>query len=569
MSAHGGAGHGGAAAAGARPRVGDAWIVVTLFLAAVAVRLGVIGSSGGLHTLNGYDDGVYFSATTSLLHGLVPYRDFVLLHPPGILVLAAGPMAALYGAGLSDSDTLAAMRLVFVGLGGLNTVLVFFAGRHLSRAAGVVAASLYAVWGPVIREERTMLLETIVILGTLVALALVPPLSNRDVSGRWRPVLAGVVGGLAIATKLWAVVPLGLIILGLLVVRRWRRALVLAVTTAATAVAVLAPFLVLAPSQLWNMVVAAQVGRPGRAGGSWPRVAEMINLPSWPFSALVDPTVPTAPVNPNVVEGIVLASARGPWVTAAVVAVGLVVSVLVAVRLPVTRMWVALLAVQSVVLLSTPVFFSGYASFVAPALVLVAGALGHLVWNASWVRGSEDHPGAARPGNRRALVAGLAACTWAVLAWGAVLTDRGSPIRPPLAPVLAEATCVASDSPAAIVLADRLTPNLDNGCPAVVDFSGVVYTFPWTGDGLIGPTALREQSPQFQQFARDYFGSADHVILRRRARTGLDEESLRQLRERPLIRKAYPQVYGPAGSSAPAAEPAAPDSDEVPSDDGE
>ena len=221
------------------------------------------------------------------------------------------------------------------------------------------------------------------------------------------------------------------------------------------------------------------------------------------------------------------------------------------------------------VLLSTPVFFSGYASFVAPALVLVAGALGHLVWNASWVRGSEDHPGAARPGNRRALVAGLAACTWAVLAWGAVLTDRGSPIRPPLAPVLAEATCVASDSPAAIVLADRLTPNLDNGCPAVVDFSGVVYTFPWTGDGLIGPTALREQSPQFQQFARDYFGSADHVILRRRARTGLDEESLRQLRERPLIRKAYPQVYGPAGSSAPAAEPAAPDSDEVPSDDGE
>ena len=190
MSAHGGAGHGGAAAEGARPRVGDAWIVVTLFLAAVAVRLGVIGSSGGLHTLNGYDDGVYFSATTSLLHGLVPYRDFVLLHPPGILVLAAGPMAALYGAGLSDSDTLAAMRLVFVGLGGLNTVLVFFAGRHLSRAAGVVAASLYAVWGPVIREERTMLLETIVILGTLVALALVPPLSNRDVSGRWRPVLA-------------------------------------------------------------------------------------------------------------------------------------------------------------------------------------------------------------------------------------------------------------------------------------------------------------------------------------------------------------------------------------------
>ena len=76
----------------ARPRVG--WrIPVLVALVALVVRLVVVLRGGGLHALMGYDDGVYFTAAAKLLFGQVPYRDFVLLHPPLItLVLVSSPM---------------------------------------------------------------------------------------------------------------------------------------------------------------------------------------------------------------------------------------------------------------------------------------------------------------------------------------------------------------------------------------------------------------------------------------------------------------------------------------------
>lgn len=525
-----------------RNRRTDGLIAGGLFVLAVAVRLGVVWSSGGFKALNGYDDGVYFSATAGLLHGLVPYRDFVLLHPPGILVRGAGPIALAQALDLSDSDALVLVRMLFVGLGGLNTVLVFLAGRHLSRTAGVVAGCLYAVWGPAIREERTMLLEAMVILGTLTALVLVPAVSTRSVTGRWRPLLAGLVGGLAVATKLWSVVPILVIFGSLLVARHWRRALAYGATAAMTALAVAAPFLVLAPSQMWHMVVTSQVGRPERDGSRLARFVQIGDLTAWPLSALANPTLPTRPVSVAAAYDSFFAAGRGPEVTAAVVLLATLVAILVALRLPPARTWVVLVAVQSGVLLATPVFFSGYASFVAPAGVLLVGAAGHLVWTGRAVRG--------RP-RLRNVVGVAAALALALMAWGAVLTDQGAAIRPPLTPLVASARCVASDSPAAIVLADRLSANLAHDCPPVFDFSGVVYTFGREGSGPVGPSRLREESQQFQRFVQDYFGQADFVILRRRTMTGISSQTMATLQGRPLIRSRSPRVYGPPGSAAP------------------
>ena len=42
-----------------------------------------------MYGLGNYDDGVYYSAATALVHGQLPYRDFLLLQPPGIAVLLA------------------------------------------------------------------------------------------------------------------------------------------------------------------------------------------------------------------------------------------------------------------------------------------------------------------------------------------------------------------------------------------------------------------------------------------------------------------------------------------------
>ena len=41
-----------------------------------------------------YDDGVYYGAAKFLLHGLMPYRDFTIVHPPAICVLLL-PFAAI------------------------------------------------------------------------------------------------------------------------------------------------------------------------------------------------------------------------------------------------------------------------------------------------------------------------------------------------------------------------------------------------------------------------------------------------------------------------------------------
>ncbi len=528
------------AARGAGPRL-DRWIMLGLFALAIGVRLTVVHSSGGFRTLMGYDDGVYFSATTGLLHGLLPYRDFVLLHPPGIMLLAAGPVAVAHALGLTDADTLVAVRVLVVALGGVNAVLTFTAGRHLSRSAGVAAASLYCVWGPVVREERTLLLEPFVILATLTALTLIPPRSARDVSGRWRPLLAGAVAGVGVTTKMWAVVPALVIAASLLVAGRWRRAVAFGATTAAFVLAVMAPFVALAPGRVWQLVVASQLGRSTTPESRLARFAEMGNLSAWPFSVLSNPSWPPLhPISPAVAQVQLAHSGRMGLLAGGVVALVIVLAVVAARRLPPARVWVALLVTQSLVLLTTPVFFDGYASFVAPAGMLLLGAGAHMVWNCSPVRGTAI---------RRPMVAAVAGVVTVLVGWGAVMTDRGAAIRPSVAPLVASARCVASDSPAMLALVDRLSRNLANGCPPVIDFSGIAYTLDHPSDAPLSPTAFREQSPLYQRFVQDYFAQADYVILRRQTATGISQETMAGLAHRPLVH-TRPRVFGPPGSQS-------------------
>jgi hypothetical protein len=57
---------------------------------ATNLRRGVLGSAGthgarrGLTGFTNYDDGVNFGGALGLVHGELPYRDFLWLHPPGI-----------------------------------------------------------------------------------------------------------------------------------------------------------------------------------------------------------------------------------------------------------------------------------------------------------------------------------------------------------------------------------------------------------------------------------------------------------------------------------------------------
>src|SRR3954470_10523976 len=64
------------------------------FVLTFLVRLTPMLRGGGLAGYGSYDDAVYYASAVGLVHGRLPYRDFLLLQPPGIVV-ALAPFAAL------------------------------------------------------------------------------------------------------------------------------------------------------------------------------------------------------------------------------------------------------------------------------------------------------------------------------------------------------------------------------------------------------------------------------------------------------------------------------------------
>src|SRR6476661_2472269 len=89
-------------------RVWHRVVAVAAALVAVVARLVPVLRGGGLFGLGNYDDGVYYAAGTALLHGLIPYRDYLFLHPPGIVLLLAP-----FGLAGHDPTGLATARLAW------------------------------------------------------------------------------------------------------------------------------------------------------------------------------------------------------------------------------------------------------------------------------------------------------------------------------------------------------------------------------------------------------------------------------------------------------------------------
>jgi hypothetical protein len=95
-------------------------VAFVALIAAVAyvARLVPVVRGGGLRGMDSYDGAVYYAAAAGLAHGLLPYRDFLLLHPPGIVV-ALLPFAAL-GRVIGDPYGMEAATLAWFGIGALN-----------------------------------------------------------------------------------------------------------------------------------------------------------------------------------------------------------------------------------------------------------------------------------------------------------------------------------------------------------------------------------------------------------------------------------------------------------------
>src|SRR6478672_6895191 len=118
---------------------------LVVFGVALAIRCAmVVFSRGGIWGTFGYDGSVYYAAADALTFGRLPYRDFVLLHPPGV-TLALAPFA-VFGRMVGDHAGYVAANLAFEVLGAINAALVVLVARRLglARTAALLGGAFYA-----------------------------------------------------------------------------------------------------------------------------------------------------------------------------------------------------------------------------------------------------------------------------------------------------------------------------------------------------------------------------------------------------------------------------------------
>jgi alpha-1,2-mannosyltransferase len=477
-------------------RTWNASALIMLCLGAVAflARLVPVLRGGGLHGVLAYDDGVYFAAAEAFVFGRLPYHDFLMLHPPGI-VLVLSPFAWLARASGDDSTAFALARLAFMAVGALNAVLVFRVARaRLGVVAGIAGGIFYAVWHPAVFAERTTLLEPLVNLGVLTSLLL---LGDPRTASRRRLVLAGAALGLATAVKLWAVVPL-VVLLCWVALRRRRAVLPYVAGAAAAATVVCLPFFLSAPATMFRLVVLDLLSRPDNAVPLARRLARMT------MAIYLDRFAPHL-----VLQFAVL-----------LLALALVACAVVARRSPNARPWCALLVAQSALLITSPTYYPHYSTYVAPALALLVAASADLVQarlrqvTTTWVPA--------------ALTAAVLAAVCLLASTGLRGEGRPAPAAAARA-VLSTARCVAADAPATLATADLLTHNLRHDCPVLIDPTGLVYDQD-PGDRPAGSSwRTRRGDVAWQQLIARWFASSEAVIVQHGNPAGLSPTTLQDL----------------------------------------
>jgi hypothetical protein len=208
-------------------------LLVLFAIGAWVVRASVyFRSTGVLGWPVDYDEGVYLSASRLLWEGLIPWRDFVFVHPPAVPVLLS--FATVWDVMPSRSLELARWGVLF--LAALNVGLAAaLVRRHVGLLGACVTAGLLMVWPESVAADRGVHLEPFLTTACLLSLWKLmadPP----------RPLTAGAWLGLGLLVKSWAVLWLVSFLLA-----RGRRALPAVAVAVTVAGAVMMPLAVVIP----------------------------------------------------------------------------------------------------------------------------------------------------------------------------------------------------------------------------------------------------------------------------------------------------------------------------------
>ena len=201
----------GGAGPGRRARLSATGVVIAAaVIVALALRAYQLSRPGFLRGVTEYDDGPYFGSAVRLLQGSVPYRDFVLVQPPGITLLMAPAalLAKLTGTawGMATGRILTTLASVAaVALGGLLV-------RHRGFLATMVTCGVLAVYPASVAASHTVLCEPWLVLFCLAGLVAVFNGDWLTTSPR-RLAWGGAAFGFAGAVEAWAIVPALLVLI--------------------------------------------------------------------------------------------------------------------------------------------------------------------------------------------------------------------------------------------------------------------------------------------------------------------------------------------------------------------
>jgi len=423
-------------------------VIAVCTAAAAFLRFYQLTRPGYLFGVTEYDDGVQFGDAVRLVGGVIPYRDFTVMQPPGSFLVMA-PVALLAKV-TGTAWGLAIARLLTAAADTACVAVLGLLVRHRGPVAAGIACGIYAVYPDALVAAHTFLLEPWMNLFCLIGALLVFD-GDHLAQGR-RLAWGGAAFGLAAAVKLWALVPL--VVIGLLVARRPRRLGLLAAGAVAGLGAPVLPFLALAPAGLTKDVVVSQFVRANLAHAApLPRLTNLAGLSLFP----------SLPSRVGVVALLAVT---------AVVAIGYMAACWAGARLPTALDWYALAGLAAVtgMLLWPYGYWPHYGAVAGPFIALV------LALPAGLLRPAE---------HRHQILPLMAACMVAAIVIAALglrqfaaetrlhaptsLAAQADRLIPP-------GSCVLSNDPPLTVSAGRFVPATpaSPGCPAMVDAYGTL-----------------------------------------------------------------------------------------------
>jgi alpha-1,2-mannosyltransferase len=474
----------------ARPARGTGWItpvnvvIVVATLVALGLRLYYQSVDPGfLLGVTEYDDGPYFGSAVRLVYGVLPYRDFILVQPPGITLLMT-PVALLARV-TGTAWGLAIGRILTVLASTAGVALAGVLVRHRGLLTVLITCGIMAIYPDGVAAAHTVLVEPWLVLFCLLGALSV--FEGEHLAGVRRLAWGGVAFGFAGAIEPWAIVPVVVLLGFCLSLPELKRLGAFAGGVAAGFLVPVLPFAIIGPRQFYESLITAQVGpRHGTPRvGVATRLDNMLGLtnPHGHGSAITLVHTPIlAVLAALVVLAFLVAGFAAAWLTAR--------------RAPsMLHQFVLLTTLLIVVMFMWPKqFHYHFAAFLAPFLALAIGLAASSLVTAA--RPLADSVGAGRWLGRASV--GVAAAVLVAATIGQVGLESTvprviGPVPAAIDRIIPPGSCVLTDEVSLTLLANRFVSDVP-GCSQMVDGLGTDLGLsggrtPGDGAGLVPAVA--------------------------------------------------------------------------------